>query len=202
MAAWTSLTNLGSTPSTRRRHSMTALSSDTLVCFAGYDGRDENGTLCFCYRTDVCTIGVTGTSATWASLTNLGSTPSTRRRHSMTALSNDTLVCFAGYDGRDENGTLCFCYRTDVCTIGVTGTSATWASLTNLGSTPSTRRRHSMTALSNDTLVCFAGYDGRDENGTLCFCYRTDVCTIGVTGTSATWASLTNLGSTPRGRGG
>ena len=57
---------------------------------------------------DVYTQTVSGTSATWASLSSIGATPSARYRHSMTALADGTAVLVGGYDGN---------YRNDVCTL-------------------------------------------------------------------------------------
>ena len=84
-----------------------------------------------------------GTSVNWASLTGEGATPSGRYGHSMTALADGTLVLFGGSDGS--------AYLNDVYTLTVSGTRATWASLSSAGATPSGRRSHSMTALADGT---------------------------------------------------
>ena len=114
-------------------HSMTALGDGTTVLFGGYDGT---------YFNDVYTLTVSGTSATWASLSSDGDTPSARYRHSMTALGDGTTVLFGGYGGGG--------YLNDVYTLTVSGTSATWASLSSGGDTPSARYAHTMTALAQD----------------------------------------------------
>ena len=91
-----------------------------------------------------------GTSATWASLSSDGDTPSARYAHSMTALADGTAVLFGGYSG--AGGRL-----NDVYTLTVSATSATWASLSSDGDTPSARYAHSMTALADGTVVLFGG---------------------------------------------
>ena len=69
----------------------------------------------------------------------------------MTALADGTAVLFGGdsYGGR----------LNDMYTLTVSGTSATWASLSSDGATPSARWGHSMTALADGTAVHFGGYD-------------------------------------------
>ena len=133
---WASLSSDGATPSARYSHSMTALEDGTAVLFGGYG---DDG-----YLNDVYTLTVSGTSATWASLSSDGDTPSVRYRHSMTALAGGTAVLFGGYDGGFLN---------DVYTLTVSGTRATWVSLSSDGDTPSARYAHSMTALADGTLV-------------------------------------------------
>ena len=150
---------------------MSALADGTAVLFGGWDG----GAL----LNDVYTLTVSGTSATWASLSSDGATPSGRSSHSMTALADGTVVLFGGYDGALLN---------DVYTLTVSGTSATWASLSIDGATPSGRYYHTMTALADGTAVLFGGYDGARLN---------DVYTLTVSGTSATWTSLSSDGATP-----
>ena len=172
---WTSLISDGATPSGRYEHTMTALADGTAVLFGGWDGGA-------CLN-DVYTLTVSGTSATWASLSSDGATPSARSRHSMSALADGTAVLFGGWDG----GAL----LNDVYTLTVSGTSATWASLSSDGATPSGRFSHSMTALADGTVVLFGGYDGARLN---------DVYTLTVSGTSATWASLSSDGATPSAR--
>ena len=102
-----------------------------------------------------------GTSVTWTSLSSDGATPSARYSHTMTALADGTLVLFGGYDVN--------LYLNDVYTLTVSGTSATWASLSSDGATPSERYSHSMTALAGGTLVLFGGYGSARLN---------DVCTL------------------------
>ena len=173
---WASLSSDGATPSGRYRHSMTALADGTAVLFGGNDAGNR--------LNDVYTLTVSGTSATWASLNSDGATPSARYYHSMTALADGTAVLFGGYDGDSLN---------DVYTLTVSGTSATWASLSSDGDTPSGRYGHSMTALADGSAVLFGGWglDGYRLN---------DVYTLTVSGTSATWASLNSDGATPSAR--
>ena len=91
-----------------------------------------------------------GTSVNWASLSGDGAAPSGRYAHSMTALADGTAVLFGGYglDGALFN---------DVYTLTVSGTRATWASLSSDGATPGGRYGHSMTALADGTAVLFGG---------------------------------------------
>ena len=176
-AAWASLSSDGDTPSARYCHSMTALADGTAVLFGG--GGSDGG-----YFNDVYTLTVSGSSATWASPSSDGDTPSARYRHSMTALGDGTTVLFGGWDGG--------AYLNDVYTLTVSVTSATWASLSSGGDIPSARSDHTMTALGDGTAVLFGGWDGA---------YLSDVYTLTVSGTSATWASLGGDGDTPSIRG-
>ena len=118
---------------------MTALADGTAVLFGGFD---------VAYLNDLYTLTVSGTSATCASLSSDGATPSARTSHSMTALADGTAVLFGGYDGDAR--------LNDVYTLTVSGTSATWASLSSYGATPSARTSHSMTALADGTAVLFS----------------------------------------------
>ena len=162
-------------PAHDHSHSMTALADGTAVLFGG---------ICAVGRlNDVYTLTVSGTSATWASLSSDGATPSARSSHSMTALADGTAVLFGGYVGVPLN---------DVYTLSVSGTSATWASLSSDGDTPSARYAHSMTALADGTTVLFGGYSAVGR--------LNDVYTLTVSGTSATWASLSSDGDTPSAR--
>ena len=176
-ATWALLSSGGDTPSARYYHSMTALADGTAVLFGGYGS--GVGRL-----NDVYTLTVSGTSATWASLSSDGATPSARYSHSMTALADGTLVLFGGYD-------VGYVYLNDVYTLTVSGTSATWALLSSGGDTPSARYYHSMTALADGTAVLFGGFNGG---------YLNDVYTLTVSGTDATWASLSSDGATPSAR--
>ena len=171
---WASLSSAGATPSGRSGHSMTALADGTPVLFGGVSGSARYN--------DVYTLTVSGTSATWVWLSSYGSTPSARYAHSMTALADGTAVLFGGWSAVGR--------LNDVYTLTVSGTSATWVSLSSCGSTPSARYHHSMTTLADGTLVLFGGYDGASSD---------DVFTLTVSGTSATWASLSSDGATPAG---
>ena len=71
--------------------------------------------------------------------------------HTMTALGDGTTVLFGGWDGG---------YLNDVYTLTVSVTSATWASLSSDGDTPSGRGSHTMTALGDGTTVLFGGHGG------------------------------------------
>ena len=174
-ASWVRLTNAGDIPGARSEHTMTAFADGIAVLFGGFDGSSD-------YLDDVYSLTVSGTHATWASLTSQGDTPSAPRGHSMTALADGTVVLLGG-DG--------YSYL-NVHTVTVSGTTASWVRLTSAGDTPAARAYHTMTALADGTAVLFgaSGVDG----------YLDDVHTLTVSTTSASWVRLTSAGDTPAAR--
>ena len=180
---WAELEAVGDTPGGRCYHSMTVLADGTAVLFGGYNGSGFK-------LDDLYTLSVTGTTASWALLDSEGDTPGARLWHSMTVLAHGTAVLFGGFDMSSS--------LNDLYTLSVTGTTASWASLTSEGGTPSARSGHSMTALADGTAVLFGGYyyDPSSIN------YLDDVYTLSVTGTTASWASLDGEGDTPSARRG
>ena len=153
---------------------MTAFADGTAVLFGGV-GVDG-------YMDDVYTLNVSGTNASWVSLSSQGDTPSARYGHGMMALADGTAVLFGGRAGSID-------YLNDVSTLTVSGTNASWASLTSQGDTPSERDDHSMTELADGTWILFGGY----ERGS----YLKDVYTLNVSGPTASWALLNSYGDTP-----
>ena len=92
---WTELEAAGDIPDRRQQHTMTVLADGTAVIFGGYGWLYANGWSHASYD-DVYTLSVSGTNASWTSLTSQGGTPDLRDDHSMTALADDTLVLFGG----------------------------------------------------------------------------------------------------------
>ena len=182
-ASWASLNSQGDTPGGRDRHSMTALAGGTAVLFGGYDGSSD--------LDDVWTLSVSGTTASWVSLTSAGDTPNARYGHSMTVLADGTAVLFGGYG---------YGFLNDVYKLTVSGSGASWASLNSAGDTPSGRYVHSMTALVDGRAVLFGGYSYGYLNDAWTHYYLYDVYTLSVSGTTASWTSLNSTGDTPGGR--
>ena len=172
---WAELDAAGDTPGARYGHTMTTLADGTAVFFGGFDGSN--------HLNDAYTLTVSGTTASWASLSSQGDTPSARSGHSMTALADGTAVLLGGYDGGFLN---------DTYSLSVSGTTASWTSLNSQGDIPSARARHSMTALADGTAVLFGGTDDDD--------LFDDVYTLTVSGTTASWTSLNSQGDIPVGR--
>ena len=92
----------------------------------------------------------------WTGLGAAGDVPSGRYSQSMTALANGTVALFGGRS--------CCAFLNDVYTLTVSGTTASWASLSSEGGTPNARYGHSMTACEDGTAVLFGGNNGSFQN--------------------------------------
>ena len=164
-ATWTLLSNAGDVPPGRTSFSMAAFGDGTLVTFGGFvDGCGACD--------DMYTFTVTGTVATWSQKTTAGDVPSGRYGHAMAVLADDTPVMFGGI--ADTGG-----FINDVYTFTLSGSTATWTSLSSQGDVvPSVRLWHTLTALSDGSAVtCSSDFLG-------------DLYELQISGTNATWTEL------------
>ena len=172
-STWAQLSHAGDTPSARGYHEMTAFPDGRIIMYGGYT--KSNG-----YLDEIYTLDVSGSTATWTLLSNVGDVPPGRAAHAMAAFSDGTLVTFGG----DVDG--CFGSCDDMYTFTVTGIVATWSQKTTAGDVPSARFGHAMAVLADDTPVMFGGYSyGGVTN---------DVYTFTLSGSTATWTSLWSQG--------
>ena len=96
---------------------------------------------------DVYTFTLSGSTATWTSLSSQGdAVPSVRFGHTLTALSGGSAVTFGGSSWGDV--------LNDLYELQISGKTATW---TQLSSNPSVRYRHSMVALVMARALLLAG---------------------------------------------
>ena len=180
-ATWTQLSNAGDIPGARYGNAMAVLpDGETAVMFGGHEGKDGG------YLGDAYKMVVSGTTTTWAQLSHVGDTPSARWTHEMTAIPDGRIIM---YGGETESSL----YSEEIYTLDVSGSTATWTLLFNVGDVPPGRTAHAMAAFSDGTLVTFGGFvDG---------CWPCDdMYTFTVTGTVATWSQKTTAGDVPSAR--
>ena len=178
---WTQLSNVGDIPSARYGHAMAVLpDGENAVMFGGHDGEDGG------YLGDAYTMVVSGTTSTWAQLSHAGDTPSARWIYEMTALPDGRIIMYGGFLESSW-------HLEEIYTLDVSGFTATWTLLSNIGDVPPGRSGHAMAAFSDGTLVTFGGLvDG---------CWPCDdVYTFTVTGTVATSSQKTTAGDVPSAR--
>ena len=121
---------------------------------------------------EIYTLDVSGSTATWTLLSNVGDVPPGRRHFATAAFSDGTLVTFGG---RADGCWAC----DDMYTFTVFGTVVIWSQKTTAGDVPSARFEHAVAVLADDTPVMFGG-DAATDN---------DVYTFTLSG-STTWTSL------------